>query len=240
MPISVRAAIVVAVFCAASLAGSGTPGFAIERDRTVVFATPLAGGAPVADNAITSNTLNALVPAPVPSVPETSANAPLTGPASPPVIADDPSSLDPSLPAERRAYASLAAAVAAQDMPAAADHDLTCLAGAIYFESKGEPLAGQLAVANVVINRTQSGRFPRSICAVVTQPGQFSFVRGGRVPSISPNNAGYRTAMAVAQVAMDRHWISPVANAMFFHARRVSPGWRLTRVAAIGGHVFYR
>ena len=172
--------------------------------------------------------------------PKTTEIGPFSTPNAGPVIADDPRSVDRNLPLERRSYATLAAAVAAQDPPVSADRDLACLAGAIYFESKGEPLDGQLAVANVVINRMQSGRFPRSICAVVTQPGQFSFVRAGRVPSISPKNSGYRTAMAVAQVAMDGHWESPIAKAMFFHARRVSPGWRLTRVAAIGGHVFYR
>lgn len=144
------------------------------------------------------------------------------------------------LPNERRGYASLAAAVAAQAVPGSVDADLTCLAGAIYFESKGEPLDGQLAVANVVINRMKSGRFPRSICAVVTQPGQFSFVRGGRMPGVSVSNPAYRTALAVAQVAMERHWESPVASALFFHARHVAPGWRLTRVGTVGSHIFYR
>ena len=100
-------------------------------------------------------------------------------------------------------------------------------------------LSGQLAVAEVILNRMKSGRFPKSICSVVTQPGQFSFVRGGRVPVIA-NNAAYRTAVAVARVAIDDAWDSPAANAMYFHARRVSPGWRMTKIAAIGNHVFYR
>ena len=56
------------------------------------------------------------------------------------------------------------------------------MAGAIYFEAKGEPLSGQLAVAEVILNRAKSGRFPKAICSVVTQRGQFSFVRGGRIP----------------------------------------------------------
>jgi spore germination cell wall hydrolase CwlJ-like protein len=135
-------------------------------------------------------------------------------------------------------YDSLAEAVAAQDTDAR-DRDLTCMAGAIYFEAKGEPLSGQLAVGEVILNRTKSGRFPKSICSVVTQPGQFSFVRGGRVPVIA-NNAAYRTAVAVARVAMADAWDSPAPNAMYFHARRVSPGWRMTKIAAIGNHVFYR
>src|SRR3546814_5677632 len=92
------------------------------------------------------------------------------------------------IPAEEVAadadYASLAEAVAAQAMPDEADPQLNCLAGAIYFESKGEPLSGQLAVANVIMNRVESGRFPSTICGVVTQRDQFSFVRGGKIPAI--------------------------------------------------------
>src|SRR3546814_1697830 len=64
------------------------------------------------------------------------------------------------------------------------DPELRCLAGAVYFESRGESLAGQLAVAHVIINRAESGRFPSSYCGVVHQRSQFSFVRGGKMPSI--------------------------------------------------------
>ena len=136
-------------------------------------------------------------------------------------------------------YASLAAAVAAQDMPGDADSELSCLAGAVYFESKGEPLSGQLAVADVIINRTASGRFPSSICSVVKQPGQFSFVRGGRIPEIA-SNAQYRTAMAIAKIAMADGWDDPAPKALYFHARRVSPNWGKARVTTIGNHIFFR
>jgi spore germination cell wall hydrolase CwlJ-like protein len=137
------------------------------------------------------------------------------------------------------AYASLAAAVAAQDAPGAMDSELSCLAGAVYFESKGEPLSGQLAVANVVINRTKSGRFPTSICSVVTQPSQFSFVHGGRIPAVA-SNAQYRTATAIAKIALADGWDNPAPNALYFHARRVSPGWNRARVTTIGNHIFFR
>lgn len=145
----------------------------------------------------------------------------------------------PTTPAVGMAYASLAAAVAAQDSPGAMTPELECLAGAVYFESKGEPLSGQLAVANVIINRTTSGRFPSSICSVVKQPGQFSFVRGGRLPTVG-SNAQYRTATAIAKIAMADAWDDPAPRALFFHARRVSPNWGKARVAAIGNHVFFR
>lgn len=137
------------------------------------------------------------------------------------------------------AYGTLDAAVAAQTVSDDMGDELQCMAGAIYFESKGEPLSGQLAVAEVILNRSKSGRFPKSVCSVVTQPGQFSFVRGGHVPSV-PSNRQYRTAIAVARVALADSWDSPAANAMYFHARQVTPGWHRQQVAAIGNHVFYR
>ncbi|MFM2256941.1 MAG: hypothetical protein RIQ28_788 [Pseudomonadota bacterium] len=115
-----------------------------------------------------------------------------------------------------------------------------CLASAVYFESKGESLEGQLAVARVVIARTQSGRFPSTICGVVYQPSQFSFVRGGRMPSINMGSRHWRNAVAISKIARDASWKSPVEGALFFHARHVSPGWRLKRMGAVDNHVFYR
>ena len=137
------------------------------------------------------------------------------------------------------AYGTLDAAVAAQSVSDAMGDELQCMAGAIYFEAKGEPLSGQLAVAEVILNRSKSGRFPKSVCSVVTQPGQFSFVRGGHVPSV-PSNQQYRTAVAVARVALADSWDSPASDAMYFHARRAAPGWHRQQVAAIGNHIFYR
>lgn len=134
---------------------------------------------------------------------------------------------------------SLAELVAATDRPTEIDPELRCLAGAVYFESRGESLAGQLAVAHVVINRAKSGRFPKSLCGVVHQPSQFSFVRGGKMPAI--RNAGqWNNAVAIAQIARDGSWKTQAPGALFFHARYVSPGWRKTRVASIDNHIFYR
>jgi len=113
------------------------------------------------------------------------------------------------------------------------------LAGAVYFESRGESLAGQLAVAHVVINRAKSGRFPTSLCGVVHQKSQFSFVRGGRMPKIR-EGAQWANAVSIAQIARDGSWSNRAPGALFFHARHVSPGWRKTRIAAIDNHIFYR
>ena len=122
----------------------------------------------------------------------------------------------------------------------AADDEMECLAGAIYFESKGEPLAGQLAVAEVIINRAKSGRYPSSLCGVIKQPSQFSFVRGGRIPAIAKDNPYWRKAVAIAHIAMKDLADSPAAEALSFHATYVSPGWRMKRVARVGNHIFYR
>ncbi|MEO6199454.1 MAG: cell wall hydrolase [Sphingomicrobium sp.] len=118
--------------------------------------------------------------------------------------------------------------------------ELECLATGVYFESKGEPLAGQLAVGQVIANRSASGRFPSSYCGVLFQRGQFSFVRGKTLPSAPRSSSQWKTAVAIAKIIDRELKQSTVGSALFFHARYVSPGWRLKRVAAIGNHIFYR
>ena len=123
----------------------------------------------------------------------------------------------------------------------AGSRELECLATGIYFESKSEPLSGQLAVGQVIANRANSGRrFPASYCGVLFQRGQFSFVRGHSLPSVPRSSRQWQTAVAIAKIVDQDLHQSPVGNALFFHARYVSPGWRLKRVASIGNHVFYR
>jgi spore germination cell wall hydrolase CwlJ-like protein len=118
--------------------------------------------------------------------------------------------------------------------------ELECLAGAIYFEAKSESLAGQLAVGHVIANRAASGRFPSSYCGVVYQRSQFSFVRGRSMPYIPRASRDWQEAVAIAKIVDQELHPSPMGKALFFHARRVSPGWRLTRVGTLGNHVFYR
>jgi spore germination cell wall hydrolase CwlJ-like protein len=141
--------------------------------------------------------------------------------------------------ARRDRAASLRAAVAAAQGESASDAEHRCLAAGIYYESQGEPLEGQLAVAHVILNRAQSGRFASTVCGVLTQRSQFSFVRNGVIPT-PPQNANWRTAQAVAQVALDNSWRNPTPGAMYFHAARVSPRWNRARIARLGNHIFYR
>ncbi len=135
---------------------------------------------------------------------------------------------------------SLRQLVRQQSAAGSLDAEMQCLAGTIYFESKGESLQGQLAVARVVLARVESSRFPNSICGVVFQRSQFSFVRGGKMPPIRTGHRHWRNAVAIAKIAMNDGWESPVEGALFFHARYVSPGWRLKRLATIDNHIFYR
>lgn len=161
-----------------------------------------------------------------------------------PVVQPIPSETmeNPALPLGDVQHDSLAEAVAAMPRGTALSNELECLAGAVYFESRGEPLAGQLAVAQVVINRADSGRFPSSYCGVVYQPSQFSFVRGGTMPRIDRSSAAWHRASAIARVAHEGLWDSKAGDALYFHARYVKPGWSRTRIAraTIDSHIFYR
>lgn len=143
-------------------------------------------------------------------------------------------------PAEKPAALSLAQLVAEHSAATTADEQHECLAGAVYFESKGEPLRGQLSVAEVILNRMRSGRFPKSACGVVKQRGQFSFVRGGRIPPVARASLAWKRAVAIAHIAREGLADGGAPRALFFHARYVSPRWKLTRVAAVGNHIFYR
>jgi len=135
----------------------------------------------------------------------------------------------------------LASMVAELRGPEPGSRELECLATGVYFEAKSEPLAGQLAVGQVIANRSQSGgRFPDTYCGVLFQRGQFSFVHGRSLPSVPRSNHQWQTAVAIAKIVDQGLKGSAVGDALFFHARYVAPGWHAKRVASIGNHVFYR
>jgi spore germination cell wall hydrolase CwlJ-like protein len=116
-----------------------------------------------------------------------------------------------------------------------------CLAKAVYFEARGESEEGQLAVAQVVLNRAASGVYPPTICGVVTQPAQFSFVHGGSMPAPDTSSACWRKALAIAEIASKRLAPTVATNVLWYHATYVSPAWgrQHVRVAQIGTHIFY-
>lgn len=159
---------------------------------------------------------------------------------SQPQATDDQDNDEIAQPAVRPS-GDLSSMVAQLRSAEAGSRELECLATGIYFESKSESLAGQLAVGQVIANRAESGgRFPGTYCGVLFQRGQFSFVHGRSLPSVPRASRQWQTAVAMAKIVDQDLHKSSVGSALFFHARYVSPGWRLKRVASVGNHVFYR
>ncbi len=216
-------------------------GFPTATIAAVTFLAGLAAGlaSPVlAEETVSPTSLNNLSVTPkVPATPAVSTSAVQFAPQT--EIVQDVTVTPAIATTDDADFSSLDAAVAAQSATID-DEELNCLAVGVYYESKGEPLAGQLAVADVILNRTTSGRFPASICSVVKQPGQFSFVKGGKLPQVDPGRRAWKTAVAIARVAAKDLWDSPAKNALYFHARHLSPNWGKARVASVGNHVFYR
>jgi spore germination cell wall hydrolase CwlJ-like protein len=169
-------------------------------------------------------------------------------PAAPAVIdiaPADTARTDPAAPqtndtADAAQPATLDGLVDAQSQADDISSDMKCLAGAIYFEAKGETLAGQLAVARVIVARSKSGRFPASYCGVVYQHSQFSFIHGRSMPSIREGSRSWHEALAIARIADSGSFKSRSEGALYFHAARVSPHWRMVKIAQVDDHVFYR
>lgn len=137
---------------------------------------------------------------------------------------------------------TLAELVSQFETDIASDQDQDCLASAVYFESRGEPIEGQLAVANVVLNRAASGRYPPDLCETITQHAQFSFVRHGHIPMADRASEAWRKAVAIAHIAEDKLAQAEVpASVLWYHATYVAPSWgkKLTRETQIGLHIFY-
>jgi len=128
--------------------------------------------------------------------------------------------------------------------------DLVCLARNIYFESRGEPVKGQHAVAEVTMNRKASGRYPATVCGVVYQKN-WDPLRGRYVSAFSwtefdylppPSGDQWAQAWEIAEAVYYRREPPVLDGAMFFHATYIKPDWAKTKkpLARIGGHVFYK
>lgn len=127
---------------------------------------------------------------------------------------------------------------------------LACLALNVYFEARGEPLAGQYAVAEVTMNRVASRHYPDAVCDVVYQKnwdplrkrmvGAFSWTEQATRPE--PEGEMWARAQQIADEVYFKRRTPTLAGALHFHADYVSPYWSQGRtpVAQIGNHVFYR
>ena len=115
-----------------------------------------------------------------------------------------------------------------------------CLSLALYHESRGEPLNGQLMVGRVIFNRMESPRWPSSMCNVITQDRQFSFYRKNKTPKPRDEVAWAKAQKLAVEIINDPN-ILPYSTADHYHTTEVRPVWRrkLHRVVRIGRHIFY-
>ena len=125
---------------------------------------------------------------------------------------------------------------------------LDCLARNIYHEAGGEPFEGKVAVAQVTINRSESGQFPSDICGVVYQKNvvyqkvlcQFSWYCAGPSAMKPMNGPIYTESMEVAKkVLLEGFRLPDLKHALYFHGDYIQPGWNKKPVAKIGRHIFY-
>jgi spore germination cell wall hydrolase CwlJ-like protein len=123
-----------------------------------------------------------------------------------------------------------------------------CLADAVYFESRGETKRGQIAVAQVVMNRAFSGFYPNSVCGVVYQNShrklacQFTFACDG-IPDVVKEPEMWKQATEIARDMLDgKLWLPEVGHSTHYHAYWVHPAWvrEMNRKQKIGVHSFYR
>jgi spore germination cell wall hydrolase CwlJ-like protein len=123
-----------------------------------------------------------------------------------------------------------------------------CLANAVYFESRGEPVKGQIAVAQVVMNRVFSPFYPKTVCGVVYQNAhrhnscQFTFACDG-IPDIVTEPDAWERAKRIARDTLDgKLWMPEVAKSTHYHAFWVHPSWigEMKRLYSLGVHKFYR
>ena len=157
------------------------------------------------------------------------------------IPAEEPAETPEAVEFRPQDHASLSEVMAATPHDGEMSADMDCLARAVYFESRGEPLAGQLAVATVIVNRAESSRFPDTYCGVVKQRSQFSFVKRGQLPQPRAG-AAWNKARKIARIAHRDTWQSEADDSLYFHATYVKPRWasRMTMRAKIDTHLFYR
>ncbi len=126
---------------------------------------------------------------------------------------------------------------------------LDCLARNIYYEAGNQPFEGKVAVAQVTINRAESGQFPKDICQVVYQKNvvyervlcQFSWYCETATMMRPKNTAVFKESEMVArQVLLEGFRLPSLQKALYFHATHINPKWNRERVAIIAGHVFYK
>ena len=124
---------------------------------------------------------------------------------------------------------------------------MSCLAEALYFEARGEPITGQLAVGEVILNRVEDSRYPSSICKVINQGTgrrfacQFTYTCDGKLETVHERKA-YEMALKLAKILITTHDGKLTKGSTHYHSNYVNPKWskKFERVAKYGRHIFYR
>ena len=127
------------------------------------------------------------------------------------------------------------------------NRELKCLSEALYFEARGEQIEGQIAVADVIINRKNSSQFPGTICGVVSEGApkrhacQFSYNCDGKLELIY-DKVTYRRIVKLSSMILNGAFSDVTNGATFFHASEVSPSWskKFKNTRKIGRHIFYK
>ncbi len=228
----------------------GTPDFGMNDDPTVVKARLYFGAQPLGDE---SASIEPWAPGETPIV---------VGPEVADLDYKRPESLEPPLfgvPTEGQSIAAKGEVTGEGKRPRTPAERLgligegrekaeKCLANAIYFEARGEPVRGQIAVAQVVMNRVFSGYYPDNVCGVVYQNAnrrnrcQFSFACD-RHPDRVREPEAYDRAEEIARETLDgKLWVADVGKATHYHAYWVRPRWvrEMAKLYKIGVHTFYR
>jgi spore germination cell wall hydrolase CwlJ-like protein len=129
------------------------------------------------------------------------------------------------------------------------ERQLACLAKNIYYEAGNQPFEGKVAVAQVTINRTESGLYPSDICKTIYQKNivyekvlcQFSWVCDRTIAIKAINKANFKEAEEVAKkVLLEGFRLPSLKEAMYFHGDYINPGWKRERITKIGNHIFYK
>ena len=124
---------------------------------------------------------------------------------------------------------------------------MSCLAEALYFEARGEPIKGQLAVGEVVLNRVEDPRYPDSICKVVNQGTgrrfacQFTYTCDGKLETVFERDA-YAISLKISKILLTTHDRKLTEGSTHYHSNYVNPKWskNFERITKFGRHIFYR
>lgn len=129
------------------------------------------------------------------------------------------------------------------------ERQLACLAKNIYYEAGNQPFEGKVAVAQVTINRTESGQYPSDICKTIYQKNivyekvlcQFSWVCDRDTTVKAINKVSFKESEEVAKkVLLEGFRLPSLKEAMYFHGDYINPGWKRERITKIGNHIFYK